>query len=98
MQVRGIGICLDYNSIVVFEARNKVCVLIYEIDTDLHKIWLSKYGIIDYLYNDLIYNVGIENEDNAHYLYTKSDWSLLSTYTYATQTTQRYCRKCSQKI
>ncbi|MFM7979422.1 MAG: hypothetical protein ACKPKO_08920, partial [Candidatus Fonsibacter sp.] len=62
--------------IETFEELNKVCIFVYELDEE-SKIRLSKAGKIEYLTNDLVYLLRIDNRQKSHYIYIhKKDLTL----------------------
>ena len=61
----------DFESIEEFEIKNKVCIYIYSMNEE-NEIRLSKAGNIDYINQDLIYLLTLEDDDQTHYVYIKS--------------------------
>ena len=61
----------SYEAISAFEESSKVCIFIYELDSE-DQIRLGQRGNIAYLTNDLIYLLRIEVGNKSHYIYLKS--------------------------
>jgi len=55
----------DFESIEKFEIKNQVCIYIYSMN-DENEIRLSKAGNIDYINQDLIYLLTLEDNDQTH--------------------------------
>ncbi|MFM7977723.1 MAG: hypothetical protein ACKPKO_00265, partial [Candidatus Fonsibacter sp.] len=60
---------VSYEDITLFEDMNKVCLSVYEIEDD--KIVKSREGNIDYILNEIVYLLRIEENDKAHYILVK---------------------------
>ena len=59
-----------FEDITRFETDNEIAVFVYYINDD-GTIRTEKWGDPNYILNDVIYLLRIENEDNAHYIYIK---------------------------
>ena len=59
-----------YNDIKQFEENNKVCIFVYTLSTD-NEIIRDYVGNPDYIMNDNINLLRIEDEDKSHYIYIK---------------------------
>jgi hypothetical protein len=66
----GIDFPTTYDDITKFEDQNKVCIFIFEID-DEGGIIKSRNGNTNYIHDDLIYLLLIEDEEQSHYVYIK---------------------------
>ena len=62
-----------------FEIDNQVSVFVYYINDD-DSIRTEKRGNPDYILNDVIYLLRVENDDNAHYIYIKHLERLFNTH------------------
>ena len=69
------------DDIKTFEDNNKVAVNVYVIG-DSNSIILEYMGNIDYIKNDIIYLLRIQNEDMSHYVYIKHIAKLLNLNCY----------------
>ena len=63
----GIEYPTSYEDIYNFEKLSKICIYVYEIPND--KIIKSKEGLAEYILNDKIYLLRIEDNEN-HLIYT----------------------------
>ena len=61
----------SYEAISAFEDINRVCIFIYELDSE-DKIRLGQRGNIAYLTTDLIYLLRLDTDSKSHYIYIKS--------------------------
>ena len=75
----GIEFPASYEAISAFEDINRVCIFIYELDSE-DKIRLGQRGNIAYLTTDLIYLLRTEVDNKSHYIYIKNK-DHFSTYT-----------------
>jgi hypothetical protein len=66
----------SHEDISIFEENNKVCVFVYFIDED-NSIREEYRGDVNYLTNDIIYLLRIEQEDQSHCVYIKHIQRLL---------------------
>jgi len=60
---------VSYEDITLFADMNKVFIFVYEIEDD--KIVKSREGNTDYILNEIVYLLRIEENDKAHYIYIK---------------------------
>ena len=58
----------SYEAIAAFEEINKVCIFIYELDSE-NLIRLGQRGNVTYVTTDLIYLLRIEADSKSHYIY-----------------------------
>ena len=58
----------NFEDITRFESDHEIAVFVYYINDD-GTIRTEKLGDPDFILNDVIYLLRIENEDNAHYIY-----------------------------
>ena len=93
----GIVFLVHYASIETFEELNKVCIFVYELDEE-SKIRLSKAGKIEYLTNDLVYLLRIDNEEKSHYIYIKKISHFFNLSTQKGDKDKTFCPICSQKV
>jgi hypothetical protein len=66
----------SHEDINVFEENNKVSMFVYNIDED-NSIREEYRGNVNYISNDIIYLLRIEQEDQSHYVYIKHIQRLL---------------------
>ena len=57
----------SYEAISAFEDSNRVCIFIYELDSE-DKIRLGQRGNIAYLTTDLIYLLRLDTDSKSHYI------------------------------
>ena len=57
----------SYEAISAFEDINRVCIFIYELDSE-DKIRLGQRGNIAYLTTDLIYLLRLDTDSKSHYI------------------------------
>ena len=67
----GMEFLASYEAISAFEEINRVCIFIYELDSE-DQIRLGQRGNIAYLTDDLIYLLRIEADNKSHYIYIKN--------------------------
>ena len=87
----------SYDDIARFENQNKVCVYVYIINEE-GKLDKERDGNIDYIQNDIIYLLRIEQEENSHYVYIKHIDRLLNIHTHVDDKGKKFCPMCSKKI
>jgi hypothetical protein len=88
----------DYNSIEQFEHLNKVCIFIYTYDEEKNEVVVEKQGKTEYILNDCIYLLRIEQEEQSHYVYIKKIESLLNLHHHMVDKDKRWCPMCHKKI
>ena len=87
-----------FEDIMNFEHNNKVAVFVYYND-DENQIRTEKKGACDYICNDIIYLLRIENEENSHYVYIKHIERLFNLHAnHCTNEPKRFCPICNGKI
>ena len=87
----------SYEAISAFEEINRVCIFIYELDSD-DQIQLGQRGRIAYLTDDLIYLLRIEAGNNSHYVYIKNIDHFFNLHTYTHDTNKRFCPICRKSF
>jgi len=87
----------DFDDINRFEEINKVCIFVFYIDEE-NKIIKERDGNHNYVCNDLIYLLRIENKLTSHYVYIKHISRLLNLTTHIEDKDKRYCPYCNTKV
>ena len=59
---------------------------------------MSKQGSIDYITNDIIYLLLVENEEKSHYIYIKNIDNLFNIHKCSVDKDKRFCPMCNGKI
>ena len=80
-----------------FEIDNQVSVFVSYINDD-DSIRTEKRGNPDYILNDVIYLLRVENDDNAHYIYIKHLERLFNTHVNSKATGTKLCPLCEKNI
>lgn len=96
----GLEYPVSLDGISHFEDINKVCIYVYEIDEDTNDIITCRRGNSEYIMNELIYLLRIEDAEKAHYIYIKDIGRLLNLHHYMPNKDNRFCPicKCSIKL
>ena len=87
----------SYEAISAFEDINRVCIFIYELDSE-DKIRLGQRGNIAYLTTDLIYLLRLDADSRGHYINIKSIDHFLNLHTHTHDKGRHFCPSCSKKI
>jgi len=87
----------SYEAISAFDEIKRVCIFIYELDSD-DQIRLGQRGNIAYLTDDLIYLLRIEADSKSHYIYIKNIDHFFNLHTHTHDTDERFCPICSKKV
>jgi hypothetical protein len=83
----GVNYPASFDDIKTFETNNEVCINVYSLNGS--NVNLDYIGNIDFIKNDIIYLLRIENEDKAHYIYIKHIQRLLNLNTYTKKDKKR---------
>ena len=101
----GIEFPADYNDLTNFEELNKVSIFVYSISEKVlkdeetkYEITVSKQGSLDYITNDIIYLLLVENEEKSHYIYIKNIDNLFNIHNCSFDKDKRFCPMCNCKI
>ena len=78
-----------------FEIDNQVSVFVYYICDD-GSIRTEKRGNPDYILNDVVYLLRIENDDKAHYIYIKYIERLFHTHVSSKTAGTKFCPLCAK--
>jgi hypothetical protein len=78
----------------MFEQNNKVAVFVYAIKDG--SIYREKLGNPDFVINDVIYLLRIENEETSHYVYIKHLSRLINLIYNGKTTNQQFCPFCEK--
>jgi hypothetical protein len=88
----------SFDDIKTFEYNNKVCINVYYINSD-KSITLEYAGNIDYIRNDIIYLLRIEQEEQSHYVYIKHIQRLLNLNSYTKPDKHKeFCPYCNKNV
>ena len=86
-----------FEDINKFEIYNHISVFVYYINDD-NSIRTEKRGNPDYVLNDVIYLLRVENDDNAHYIYIKHLERLFNTHKCSQVKGTKLCPLCEKNI
>ena len=86
----------SYEDIEKFEEINKVCIFIYTIEQE--GIITDKKGNGNYIMNDCIYLLRIENQEQSHYVYIKHIDRLFNLHHHIQDKDKRFCPICTNKV
>ena len=78
---------VNFNHIKTFENYNKVCINVYYISDG---IFLEYVGNIDYIENEVIYLLRIEDKNQSHYVYIKHIERLLNFNSYTKKDNKKH--------
>jgi hypothetical protein len=92
--------------IKIFEENNKVCIFVYEIidrkdeatNEVVSDIIPCKRGNFNYLLDECIYLLRVEEGDNSHYIYIKHIERLLNLHHYLKDKDSRFCPMCNGTV
>ena len=94
----GVDFPASYDDIKTFEDINTVCVNVYVIGDD-NSIKSDYMGNIEYIKNDVIYLLRIEDEEESHYVYIKHISRLLNLNSYTKPGDKKeFCPYCQKNI
>ena len=86
----------SYDDIASFEERNQVCIYVYTL-TEENKPIQDKAGNTNYILNECIYLLRIENEEQSHYVYFKNVGSFLNLHHHKEDQGKILCPICQGK-
>jgi hypothetical protein len=84
----------SFDDIETFEQNNKVAVFVYAIKDD--SVFREKLGNPEYVPNDVIYLLRIENEETSHYVYIKHLSRLINFNFNGKTTAKQLCPYCEK--
>jgi hypothetical protein len=93
----GVNYPASFEDIERFEENNKVAVFVYYIDEE-NNIRKEKNGNTDYITNDIIYLLRVENDETSHYIYIKLVERLFNLHQHIADKDKRFCPMCNGKI
>ena len=96
----------SFEDIAQFEELNKICIYVYEIrdkvdeetNESISEIIPCKFGNVNYMLNDCIYLLRVEDGDTSHYIYIKRIESLLNLHHHLQDKDNRFCPMCNGSI
>ena len=91
----GINYPASYEDIKVFEENNKIGVVVYAIDEE-NCIIKEYHGNKEYLLNERIYLLRIEDKEKSHFVYIKHIHRLLNKNHYMTGVGKIMCPYCEK--
>ena len=93
----GVSYPATFDDIGQFEKNNHIAIFVYYID-ETGSIRTEKEGMYQYLSNDIVYLLRIENDEKSHYVYVKHVERLLNLHHQAVDKDKRFCPMCEGKI
>ena len=87
----------SYDDIKTFEDNNKIAVRVYVIDED-NGISTDRFENIEYIRNDIIYLLRVEDGEKSHYVYIKHIQRLLNILTYVNYVEKQFCPYCNTNV
>jgi hypothetical protein len=102
----GITYPTSLEDIKIFEEINKVCIFVYEIierkdektNEVINDIIPCRRGNFNYILDDGIYLLRVEEGDNSHYIYIKHIERLLHLHHYLKDKDNRFCPLCNGTV
>ena len=89
---------VSYDDIAVFEEQNQVSIYVYEINESNNKIDESNRGNYNYITNDIIYLLRIDQGDKSHYVYIKNLDHFIHAHKHVEDASKRTCPCCQCKV
>ena len=77
---------------------NRVCVYVYTIDEESEQFVAEQPGWAQYLLNDCIYLLRIEDEEQSHYVYIKHIDRLVNLHHHLVDKDKRFCPICEKGV
>jgi hypothetical protein len=93
----GISYPATYDDIKKFEDMNQVCIYVYTVD-DNNDIVCDSPGKAEYILNDLIYLLRVEQDGQSHYIYIKHIERLMNTHALTCHKGKKYCPICQKPV
>ena len=91
----GVNYPASYDDIKIFEENNKIGVVVYAID-EQNSIIKEYHGNKEYLLNERIYLLRIEDKEKSHFVYIKHFHRLLNKNHYMTGVGKIMCPYCEK--
>ena len=88
----------SYDEIEKFEDLSEECVYVYKIDEESEAIVAEKPGKAQYLLNDCIHLLRIEDEEQSHYVYIKHIDRLVNLHHQLIDKDKRFCPICEKGV
>ena len=93
----GISYPTTYDDINNFQDNNEICIFVYTIDEN-DDIVCDSAGNTEYIMNDLIYLLRVEDKDQSHDIYVKHIDRILNTHKLTCHKNKAFCPICQQKV
>ena len=91
----GVNYPASYDDIKIFEENNKIGIVVYAID-EQNSIIKEYHGNKEYLLNERIYLLRIEDKEKSHFVYIKHIHRLLNKNHYMTGVGKIMCPYCEK--